>query len=262
MVNLTYLHQDKVVVKSAVGALPLIWRTKWGDQASHWSTPEAKEATRTQYKWDAIQMCYVSATSKMVQNAEATMDLFPMEELEELEIMKVMEARGLTDIKVPTQCVITNMQFLDEMAKLEDNSTGRAAESSDKGSKAQTMVSKPMSTGGSALTMKSTGGSAMTMHSGEPQGSGGSARTMVSAADTVNQRQPEPGQGQLATRDTRKPTEEEILVTSTLDSDETPDGDKKPAAVEDFQASGKVTQELALMDSRNLEQSHELAKGH
>ena len=86
-------------------------------------------------------MCYVSATSKMVQNAEATLDLFPMEELEELEIMKVMEARGLTETKLPTQCVITNMQFLDEIAKLEDNNTGRAAGASDKGSKAQTMVS-------------------------------------------------------------------------------------------------------------------------
>ena len=96
-------------------------------------------------------MCYVSATLKMVQNAEATLDLFPLEELEELEIMKVMEARGLTETEVPAQCVITNMQFLDEMAKLEDNNTGRAAGASNKGSEAQTMVSKPISTGGSAI---------------------------------------------------------------------------------------------------------------
>ena len=157
-------------------------------------------------------MCHVSATSKMVRNAEATLDLFPMEELEELEIMKVMEARGLIETKLPTQCVITNMQFLDEMAKLEDNNTGRAAGASDKGSKAQTMVLKPMSMGGSAMTVKSTGGSAMTMQSGEPQGSGGSASTMMSTADAATQRQTKPSQGQLEPCGTRTPTEEEATV--------------------------------------------------
>ena len=102
----------------------------------------------------------------------------------------------------------------------------------------------------------------MTMHSGEPQGSRGSARTMVPAADTVNQRQPESGQGKWTTQDTQKPTGEEILVTSTLDSEETPDGDKKTAAAEDFQASGTVTQDPAVTDRRIPEQSQDVAKGH
>ena len=181
-VRLAYLHSDEVTVKTVVGALPLIWKTKWGDRASHWSTPEAKEAARNNYEFDAIKHCYVSATAKLVQDAEARLDDLPIEEEEQLEMLKVMAARGLDDAELPTQCVITNMRFLDEMATITDNNVGVVEGASQVGSEARTLVSATAnSMGGSARLVKSKSDiSAKTIGSKISQGSDRSAKTLKS----------------------------------------------------------------------------------